>query len=132
MLFIETMPPIVILGMDFWTKFGIRPTICEITANWHSESSVIRSLTEKQQLDLQEVIQTFPTSENQGRLGRTNIYCHKIDTGSSPPFKQKYYPMSKFVLDDLNKEVDRMLTLGVIEEAVCCPWNNTTVAVKNR
>lgn len=44
----------------------------------------------------------------------------------------KYYPISKFLLDDLNKEVDRMIAMDVIEEAVCCPWNSPVVAVKKK
>lgn len=132
MLFIESMPAIVILGMDFWATFGIKPTICAISANCNTEETIVGTLSKEQQDQLQSTVQAFPTSQNQGRLGRTNLYCHKIDTGNAPPFKQKYYPMSRFVLENLNKEVDRMLELGVIEEATCCPWNNATVAVKKK
>lgn len=126
------MPTALILGMDFWNRFGIRATVCGITLSANTNPTIMSTLTESQKQRLAETVQSFPTSANKGRLGRTNIYFHKIDTGVAAPFKQEYYPMSKFVLDDLNKEVDRMLQLDIIDEAVCCPWNSATVAVKKK
>lgn len=131
-LCVESLPRTLILGMDFWVKFGVRISLCGIEISSDVNFSTVSSLNLKEQEELRKTIELFPTSENTGRLGRTSIYHHKIDTGSAQPFKQKYYPMSKFLLDDLNKEVDRMLDLGVIEEAVCCPWNSPVVAVKKK
>lgn len=131
-LCVESLPPTLILGMNFWIKFGVQISLCGINVSSDSNMTTISSFSQEEQERLKETIDLFPTSENQGRLGRTNIYRHKIDTGTAQPFKQKYYPISKFLLEDLNKEVDRMLSLGVIEEAVCCPWNNPVVAVKKK
>lgn len=129
---VEHLPDTLILGMNFFNLFGVRIQVCGISCSGETNTSTIQSLSEAQQLDLQNVVNSFPSSKDSGTLGRTNIYNHKIDTGQATPFKQKYYPLSKFLLDDLNKEVDRMLSMDVIEEAVCCPWNNPTVAVKKK
>lgn len=40
--------------------------------------------------------------------------------------------MSKYVLDEVNSQIDRMLILDVIEEAMFSPWNNPLVAVKKK
>lgn len=132
MVCIESMPDILILGMNFWNLFGVKINICGIELSANCDVSVINSLSESQKNVLADTIKMFPSSRKTNRLGRTHLYHHKIDTGSAIPFKQKYYPISKFVLDDLNKEVDRMLKMGVIEEAICCPWNNPVVAVKKK
>ncbi|XP_055585046.1 uncharacterized protein LOC129737905 [Uranotaenia lowii] len=131
-LFIESMPKSLILGMDFWDVFGVKAMVCGLTLTSKVNHEIISSLSQVQKQQLTQTIAWFPTAENKRRLGRTNLYHHRIETGTAQPFKQKYYPMAKFVLDDLNKEIDRMLKLDVIEEAMCCPWNNATVAVKKK
>lgn len=67
-----------------------------------------------------------------GKLGRTNIYVHRIDVGDAKPWKQRHFPMSKYELEEVNKEIDRMLELDVIKEALFSPWNNPLVAVKKK
>lgn len=131
-LCVESLPDLLILGMNFWNLFGVKINICGVEVTTSSDLSIFSSLTEAQKKALGDTVKLFPSSKTTGRLGRTHLYSHKIDTGTAAPFKQKYYPISKFVLDDLNKEVDRMLEMGVIEEATCCPWNNPTVAVKKK
>lgn len=129
---IESMPDVLILGMNFWNLFGVKINVCGMELSSNSDFSIIQSLSENQRQALSNTVQLFPSSRKTNSLGRTHLYFHKIDTGSAAPFKQKYYPISKFVLEDLNKEVDRMLKMGVIEEAICCPWNNPVVAVKKK
>lgn len=129
---VESMPEILILGMSFWNEFGVRISTCGIELSADSDMSLIQSLTVSQKKVLKDTIDMFPSSGKTGRLGRTHLYFHKIDTGVAIPIKQRYYPISKFVLDEINKEVDRMLEMDVIEEASCCPWNNPIVAVKKK
>lgn len=129
---VKSLPDTFILGMDFWSMFGVKVQICGIELTVNSDLTMIRSLSKEQQARLEQAIGYFPSSKNTGKLGRTHIYFHKIDTGSAAPIKQRYYPTSKFLLDDINKEVDRMLQMDVIEEALCCPWNSPVVAVKKK
>lgn len=122
------MPDIVIFGMDFFQNFNMKLVVASITLN--NEGALWKNLEESQKNELMAALEEFPTSEKRGRIGRTHMYFHKIDTGNSSPTKQRYYPMSKFLLDDVNKEVDRMLKMDIIEEAFCCPWNSPVVAVR--
>lgn len=95
------------------------------------EKEAKRQLTDEQQKQLDLVIASFPVSE-EGIIGRTNMYTHCIDVGEAKPKKQRVYHMSKYVLDEVNKEIDRMKSLDVIEEAMFSPWNNPLVAVKKK
>lgn len=129
---VKSLPDTFILGMDFWNNFGVRIQISGIELTVQSDVSKVSSLTKDQQDKLQKAIECFPSSNSTGKLGRTSIYFHKIDTGCAAPIKQRYYPTSRFLLEDINKEVDRMLKMDVIEEARCCLWNSPVVAVKKK
>lgn len=129
----------VILGVDFCKAFRIfddvlgsidmigfqgldhcAPTLEEIPSPSASKDHI--ELTEedlyplsrvrRQQLDT--VIALFPSFEKQG-LGRTDLIRHSIDVGQATPIKQRFYPVSPAVEKVMYKEVDRMLSLGVIE-----------------
>lgn len=136
-LLVPTIPNCVIMGMDFWNKFGVKPICCTMQATTTDEESEcppdepMKDLTPEERRLLEEVITQFPKAAD-GTLGRTNIYEHRIEVGDATPKKQRYYPMSQYVLQEVNKEIDRMIALDVIEEAVFSPWNNPLVAVKKK
>lgn len=67
---------------------------------------------QKSQLDA--VVKLFPSFEKQS-LGRTSLIKHSIDIGNATPIKQRFYPVSPAVEQVMFKEIDRMLSLGVIE-----------------
>lgn len=135
MLLVPSMPSCVILGMDFWEKFGVKAVCSALEMLSAGEEGrpqePMKPLTEDQQRSLDKVVSLFPTSED-GKIGRTSLYEHRIDVGDAKPKKQRIYHVSKYVLDEVNKEVDRMIALDVIEEAMFSPWNNPLVAVKKK
>jgi len=134
MLLVPTLPDCVILGMDFWDKFGIRAVCCTLEATTDEgkrEQISMKPLSAEQKTRLEQTIAKFPKAA-EGKLGRTNLYEHKIDVGNALPRKQRHYPMSQYVLEEVNREVDRMISLDVIEEARFSPWNNPLVAVKKK
>jgi len=67
---------------------------------------------QKQQLEA--IKQLFPSFADKG-LGRTKHIEHDIEVDDAKPIKQRFYPLSPAVEKILYKEVDRMLSLGVIE-----------------
>lgn len=79
-------------------------------------------LTSNQQLQLKTIIDLFPSFAKQG-LGRTSYLEHNIDIGDSKPVKQRFYPVSPAVEHLMYKEIDRMLSLGVIEPSVSA-WSS--------
>ncbi|XP_065085732.1 uncharacterized protein LOC135707778 [Ochlerotatus camptorhynchus] len=131
--------------MNFWNTFGMK-AVCysleiasiqmdlgsSIEPERAEEEEPMKEITPAQKKALDRVFAKFPTAKD-GKLGRTSLYVHRIDVGEGKPKKQlRHYPISKYVLDEVNKVIDRMLALDVIEEAMFSPWNNPLVAVKKK
>ncbi|KAJ1084630.1 hypothetical protein NDU88_004776 [Pleurodeles waltl] len=58
--------------------------------------------------------------------GLTHLCVHDIDTGESPPVKNKIYRVSDKVRSSIKDEVSKMLALGVIEKSIS-PWSSSVV-----
>lgn len=85
-------------------------------------------LSEEQSQQLNSVIEKF-CSLSPLKLGRTNKMVHKIDTGNAEPIKQRPHLMSPYKLEILNRELDRMLELGVIRPSIS-PWSSPVLIVE--
>lgn len=79
-------------------------------------------LDNQQRCQLATVISLFPSCEKHG-LGRTSLIKHHIEVGDASPIKQRHYPVSPAIEKLMFKEVDRMLSLGVIEPSNS-PWSS--------
>lgn len=127
----------VICGMDFWKIFDIKIStkfsINEISTS--DQDPDYLPLISCQKLKLDSAVAAFPSSDIEG-LGKTSLLEHVIDTGNAKPIKQRYYPISPAREAPLCEEIDRMLSLGVIEEADNSPWSSPMVLIvkpgKNR
>lgn len=125
----------LILGIDFWKLFGITPQTAGLVGSINIEEPAkcesqtkIFSCSPEQQKELVLAVKEFlPYVE--GSLSRTNIIEHFIDTGNNEPIKQKYYPASPYVQKEIDKEITRMMNLGVIQPS-SSPWSNPLVTVK--
>lgn len=120
-------------GVDFWKMFALAPDIIpptpSITVNSISlDQSKFHSLTPEQQLLLDKTILQFPSYEKLG-LGCTDLVEHHIDTGDAVPIKSKHYPMSPPRQDEAYQEIERLLSMGVIEESNS-PWCSPVVLVR--
>lgn len=91
----------------------------------------IDDLTPSQRNEAEEVIEAFKEISSEERLGRTDKITLTLDTGDAKPFKQRPYPMSPYMQQILNKEIDEMLSLGVIEPANS-PWCSPVLLVKKK
>ncbi|XP_036346606.1 uncharacterized protein LOC118755914 [Rhagoletis pomonella] len=132
-LVVPSIKQSVICGMDFWRAFGISIrtpfSINEVVEETASVPSKLH-MSDAQRAKLQSVIEFFPSSERYG-LGETSLVEHVIDTAEAKPIKQRFYPLSPAKEKLLCEEVDRMLRLGVIEEASASPWSSlVTLVVK--
>ena len=52
------------------------------------------------------------------QLGRTSLVQHVIDTGDAMPIKQRPYRVSPVVKKEIDRQVDKMLEKGIIQESV--------------
>ena len=63
-----------------------------------------------------------------GKLGRTTLFKHEIDTGTSKPIKQAPRRHGFAQQDVVAKELDKMLQSGIIEPSES-PWASPIVLV---
>lgn len=120
----------LILGMDFWTLFGIKPVIVnELHQIDEIHINTQIQLSEPQADELSKVIKTFLIANEDLPLGRTNVLNHEIKTGDAKPIRQRYYPVSPYVQQEMDTELNRMLGLDVIEPCAS-PWSNPLVTVR--
>jgi hypothetical protein len=142
-MIVPTFPRRLILGMNFWHKFRIEPMIdgqrirlsdsefrvFELEEDGDEPELVEQTeLSDQQMQSLQEVVNTFPTSMD-NHIGLTTILKHKINTNDQFPPKQRFYPVSPAILKEIDKELDRMLSLKVIEKSDS-PSSNPLVVVR--
>jgi RNase H-like domain found in reverse transcriptase/Reverse transcriptase (RNA-dependent DNA polymerase)/Integrase zinc binding domain/Integrase core domain len=153
-LVVPTLKQKLILGMDFWKEFKIRPTIENEASNSKPNVNEVEipeipdmtmrttevnpnsslddivegyNLTENQKQTLTNVIQSFKVVEGD-KLERTNVLQHHIDIGNAKPIHTRPYIYSPAVEEKIHEEVKRMERLGVIEPS-SSPWSHPLVAV---
>lgn len=138
-----------ILGSDFAKKFDllidykhdrwdiqsdlVGEEICLVSSDrapdQTTELSSLDVLSHRQRREAVAVINSFETISGESRLGRTSKVTMRIDTGDAKPFKKKQFPMSPYMLEILNKELDKMLELGVVEPSQS-PWCSPVLLVR--
>ncbi len=89
----------------------------------------LETLSDSQREKAKSVVTSFGILSSKDRLGLTNKITMNIDTGDAKPFKLQQYLMSPFMINILNKELDEMLKLGVVEPSHS-PWNSPVLLVK--
>ncbi|KAJ8914915.1 hypothetical protein NQ315_016069 [Exocentrus adspersus] len=110
----EVLLPVV-LNVDFVNKSY------KIAANHVSNNEFICSirtendLTAKQKQRLDSVVNKFKDISSTDRLGYTHLVEHRIEVTEPERFRQRSFPMSPYMRDNLNKEIDKMLELGIIK-----------------
>jgi transposase InsO family protein len=145
----------LLLGMDFWEKFGIVPKI-EVAAiesegttaviveknehdygriedvlaeeNEDNENEEMHVLSAEQRARLDQVIEQFPAAK-EGKLGMTNVLTHDIDTDNAKPVFTRGHVFSPYLQRQINAELDKMEAAGIIEKGTS-EWCSPIVPVK--
>lgn len=132
------VPHLLILGADFWRTMGIVPDLRHNEWHFSSEPVIANTLqhvngqTHLSPLEksrLQAVINRNVALMGES-LGCTNRTEHVIETASAP-IKQRYYRVNPIVQEQINKELDEMLHLGIVEPSNC-PWASPILLVKKK
>ncbi|XP_061495907.1 uncharacterized protein LOC133390739 [Rhineura floridana] len=81
----------------------------------------------------EEILRVLKTYRNlfSNKPGRTSIVIHSIDTGDHAPIRSVPYRVNGKVLNEIKKEVEDMLELGVIRESIS-PWASSIVLVPKK
>ena len=154
-LIVPALTQEVYFGIDFWRTFGldlvskgknvICDSSCDTNCDIESDYSVIaelelsesdqvvplnqHELNAEQQQQLDQVKALFPSFAVMG-LGKTHLEEHIIEvTDENTPIKQRHYPISPVVQKLMYDELDRMLSLGVIEESNSS-WSSPVTLVR--
>lgn len=139
-LIVPTLTNNLILGWDFWESFNIVPSVKALIVEQDdlseehitTKDSKFHTLTSAQDERLSHVIKNFPKSTST-HIGCTHLIKHKIETPSIPPgegIRVKPYKMSPYVALEVNKEIDKLLDLGIISKCDGSPWCLPVIAVK--
>lgn len=138
-LVVPTLKHSLILGVDFWERMKLITNLHDKTWDFAPTKEFVATvtteqglksgehLTEDQKQILNELVECHFKQAPEG-LGRTHLVEHVIDTGDAPPIKQRYYPMSPARLKIVNDELDKMLSLGVVEKSKSA-WSSPIVLV---
>lgn len=121
----------LILGVDFWNKFNIKPVTVEIgSIEAEKQISVSKEfvLNAQQSTELTKVLEQMPFGQV-GMLSKTSLLKHSIDTGDAIPIKQSQYVISPYVQKEVHAEIDRLLSIGAIFPCISA-WNNPMIVVR--
>jgi hypothetical protein len=133
-LMVPSIKQKLILGMDFWKAFDIRPEIHEInevvgeeTVSQSEDEEPEHTLTETQRNQLNEAIKKFKVADDV-TLGYTHLLEHTINTANATPVYVRPYVYSPCMEGKIQAEIERMYRAGTIAPSTS-PWNNPLVAV---
>lgn len=135
---VPELPHVLILGTDFWKTVGIVPDLRHNEWHFSSEPVLVNTiehlkgqklLTPLEKMRLDAVIERNISLMGKN-LGCTNRVEHVIVTNSSP-IKQRYYRVNPIVQGQINKELDEMLRLGIVEPSNS-PWSSPILLVKKK
>jgi hypothetical protein len=90
-------------------------------------------LDEKQVDQVKNLVYSYHSlfSKNNTDIGKAVGIKHSIETGDSPPLRQPMRRMPIHQLGEIDKQVEQMLNMGVIEPSMS-PWNSGIVLVAKR
>lgn len=90
-------------------------------------------LTEEQKTILENKLLQYRDvfSDENGSIGRTNVVRHKINTGDSPPIRQKVRRIPMHLQKEVDSVMEDMLNKDVIEPSNS-PWQSNVVLVRKK
>lgn len=94
------------------------------------ETRSVKDFPPHQQKQIDNVIKSYNEVSGETRLGLTNKYVHKIEI-EGEPFKTKQYPLSPYMMENLNKELDMMLELNIVRPCIS-PFSSPVFLVKKK
>lgn len=137
-LIVPAVTTTLVLGVDFWSAMKIVPDVSRGTWSFSDAANITvdslrvlrprANLTAEQELRLSVVLKNHLQGESRTG-GVTPLVEHHIDTGDAVPIKQRYYPVSPVVEKEIHRELDQMLTEGIVEPSKS-PWSSPILLIK--
>jgi len=124
----------LILGMDFWRYFALKPDMGTGVCVFPPVNSMVvpkESPKEEQQVRLNELIVKFRPKLMSKNFGCTTKIRHHIETGDAQPIKRRYFQFSPKLLEVLYAELDQLLRDGVVQPSKS-PWSIPVMLVPKK
>lgn len=130
--FLKTFKISLDFGEGSWKINGgdIHISIIESPEYQPLETRSVKDFPPHQQKQIDNVMKSYNEVSGETRLGLTNKYVHKIEI-EGEPFKTKQYPLSPYMMENLNKELDMMLELGIVRPCIS-PFSSPVFLVKKK
>lgn len=120
----------LILGMDAINKFGIKISFVESLRFVDDDEVNSWELTAEEKAQLDDITKMFRIASEE-EISTTPVAEHYIDTGDSKPFNVRPHHWSPYKEAAIDKEIDRMLKLEIIERSNS-PYSNPIVPVEKK
>lgn len=124
-LYVPRLNSNLILGIDFWRRFHLRPDFvtgyCEVSSLQAASTVPItvaengNVLNDVQKEELRAIIEEFKPKLERSKLGCLKNVVHHIDTGDAPPCKQRYSSLNPKILAEAHRELDERLASDIVE-----------------
>lgn len=138
MVVMPDFPHTLILGIDFFKVMGIIPDLRNGEWSFADETNAVDLVNQLQardilnsyeQVKLQVVLERYRKAMGE-TLGCTNKTEHVIHT-TSPPIKQRYYPVNPVMQKQIDQELDAMLKNDIVEPSDS-GWASPILLVKKK
>lgn len=137
-LIVPDLPHLLILGADFWRLMGVVPDLRRNEWCFSSEPILVNAV---EQMSGQSMLSPLEKDRLQAvidrnvnlmgkQLGCTTMAEHVIVT-NSPAIKQRYYRVNPVIQAQIDKELDEMLKLDIVEPS-SSPWSSPILLVKKK
>lgn len=114
------------------TAKGADDSYEDVRPEKHTCVSEPHELTADQIEILEQLKKEFPYTCETGPLNCTPLYKQRINTGDAIPQIRKQYPMSPYVLAEVEKEIEKLVERDIIEPISYSPWRWPILWVKKK
>lgn len=114
------------------TAEGVADTVSDVMPEKIPCASKPHQLPADKRAILDQTIESFPYTPKTGPLNKTPIYTQYICTGDAIPEMRKQYPLSPYVLEEVNAEVKKLVERDIIEPIESSPWRWPILWVKKK
>ena len=133
----------LILGLNFWYRMGVVPNVRRGTWEFAREDETVGRVgtvcelvdgkeEECEKERLREIVDQYFRDVGEDELGFTNLVQHRIEVNEGvTPIRSRSYPVSPYIQEKIDQELDSMLEMGVIERSQS-EWSSPVLMIPKK
>lgn len=118
--------------MSIKTAQGANDTENDALPAKHTCVSEPHELSANQKFRLNEILKKFPYTSKTGPLNFTTDLEQEINTGDAKPEIHRQYPLSPYIQEEVNKEIEKLIERDIIMRIEYSPWRWPILWVKKK